>query len=97
MKEEVNIEVGNDRFLHISGECKKEEEKKTNEWHRIERSHREFLRHFFLSKNTKVEEVKDKMENKVLTVTVPKQCQPKPEVSSIEISGKLKRENVCIW
>ena len=72
-KEEVNIEVQDDRVLQISGECKKEEEKTNDKWHHIERSHRKFLMHFRLPENAKVEEVKATMENKVLTITVPKQ------------------------
>ena len=76
-----------DRVLKISGERKKEEEQNNDKWHRIERSYGKFLRHFRLPENTKVDEVNASIENGVLTVTVPKQTQPKPEVRAIEISG----------
>lgn len=86
-KEEVKIEVEDGRILQISGERKKEEDQKNEKWHRIERSQGKFLRRFRLPENAKVEEVKATMESGVLTVTVPKQPQPKPEVRAIEISG----------
>ncbi|KAF2306226.1 hypothetical protein GH714_015891 [Hevea brasiliensis] len=38
-------------------------------------------------KNATVDEVKASMENGVLTVTIPKAEEKKPEVKSIEISG----------
>eukprot|EP01018_Ginkgo_biloba_P017617 Gb_37641 [translate_table: standard] len=86
-KEEVKIEVEEGRILQITGERSKEEEQKNEKWHRIERSRGSFLRRFRLPDNAKVEEVKAAMENGVLTVTVPKQPEPKPRVKSIEISG----------
>eukprot|EP01018_Ginkgo_biloba_P006528 Gb_22137 [translate_table: standard] len=86
-KEEVKIEVEEGRILQISGERSKEEEEKNDKWHRIERSRGSFLRRFRLPENAKADEIKAAMENGVLTVTVPKQPQPKPQVKSIEISG----------
>ena len=86
-KEEVKIEVEDGRILQISGERSKEEEQKNEKYHRVERSRGKFLRRFQLPENAKVEEVKAAMENGVLTVTVPKQQEPKPYVKSIEISG----------
>uniref|UniRef100_A0A0D6QU76 SHSP domain-containing protein n=1 Tax=Araucaria cunninghamii TaxID=56994 RepID=A0A0D6QU76_ARACU len=86
-RDEVKIEVQDGRVLQISGERNKEEEEKNERYHRVERARGKFLRRFRLPQNAKVEEVKAAMENGVLTVTVPKQPQPKPEVKSIEISG----------
>ncbi|XP_038984715.1 18.1 kDa class I heat shock protein-like [Phoenix dactylifera] len=86
-KEEVKVEVEEDRVLQISGERSKEKEEKNDKWHRVERSSGKFLRRFRLPEDAKVEQVKASMENGVLTVTVPKEAVKKPEMKSIEISG----------
>ncbi|RZC92170.1 hypothetical protein C5167_000017 [Papaver somniferum] len=86
-KEEVKVEVEEGRVLQISGERSRESEEKNDKWHRVERSSGKFLRRFRLPENTKVDEVKAAMENGVLTVTVPKVEEKKPEVKSIQISG----------
>lgn len=86
-KEEVKVEVEDDRILQISGERKKEAEDKGDTWHRVERSSGKFMRRFRLPENAKVEQVKASMDNGVLTVTVPKEEIKKLDVKSIEISG----------
>jgi len=86
-KEEVRVEVEDGRILRIRGERSKEKEGKHDKWHRIERSSGKFLRRFRLPENAKVDEVKAHMENGVLTVTVPKAEEKKPEAKAIEISG----------
>ncbi|KAG6631347.1 18.1 kDa class I heat shock protein-like [Carya illinoinensis] len=86
-KEEVKVEVEDDRVLKISGERNVEKEDKTDTWHRVERSSGKFLRRFRLPENAKMDHVKAAMENGVLTVTVPKAEVKKPDVKAIEISG----------
>ncbi|KAK0603358.1 hypothetical protein LWI29_004106 [Acer saccharum] len=86
-KEEVKVEVEEGKILQISGERSKEHEEKNDKWHRVERSSGKFLRRFRLPENAKVDQVKASMENGVLTVTVPKEEEKKPEVKAIEISG----------
>ncbi|WP_252726020.1 Hsp26/alpha crystallin family protein, partial [Acinetobacter indicus] len=86
-KEEVKVEVEDGRILKISGERKREQEEKTDTWHRVERSSGQFVRQFRLPENAKVDQVKAAMEDGVLTVTVPKEEVKKPEVRSIDISG----------
>ncbi|KAL6649648.1 hypothetical protein ACP70R_013872 [Stipagrostis hirtigluma subsp. patula] len=86
-KEEVKVEVEDGNVLQISGERNKEQEEKTDTWHRVERSSGKFLRRFRLPENAKTEQIKASMENGVLTVTVPKEEVKKPEVKSIQISG----------
>ncbi|XAR53326.1 hypothetical protein NMG60_11021847 [Bertholletia excelsa] len=86
-KEEVKVEVEEGRILQISGERTREQEEKTDTWHRAERSSGRFLRRFRLPENAKLDKVKASMENGVLTVTVPKEEVKKPDVKAIEISG----------
>ncbi|CAO2204780.1 unnamed protein product [Urochloa humidicola] len=86
-KEEVKVEVEDGNVLVISGERSKEKEDKNDKWHRVERSSGKFLRRFRLPENAKTDQVKAGLENGVLTVTVPKAEEKKPEVKSVEISG----------
>ncbi|XP_062017375.1 18.5 kDa class I heat shock protein-like [Rosa rugosa] len=86
-KEEVKVEVEDDRVLQISGERKIEKEDKNDTWHRVERSSGKFSRRFRLPENAKIDEIKAAMENGVLSVTIPKVEVNKPDVKAIEISG----------
>ncbi|KAK8625097.1 hypothetical protein V6N13_089975 [Hibiscus sabdariffa] len=86
-KEEVKVEIEDDRVLQISGERNVEKEDKNDTWHRVERSSGKFMRRFRLPENVKMDQVKASMENGVLTVTVPKMEVKKPDVKAIEISG----------
>ncbi|KAL2344088.1 hypothetical protein Fmac_005373 [Flemingia macrophylla] len=86
-KEEVKVQIEDDRLLQISGERNVEKEDKNHTWHRVERSSGKFMRSFRLPENAKVDQVKASMENGVLTITVPKEEVKKPDVRSIEISG----------
>ncbi|XP_048226442.1 17.3 kDa class I heat shock protein-like [Ricinus communis] len=86
-KEEVKVEIEDDRVLQISGERNVEKEDKSDTWHRVERSSGKFLRRFRLPEDAKMDQVKASMEDGVLTVTVPKEEVKKPDVKAIEISG----------
>nr|ADR30404.1 17.3 kDa heat shock protein [Oryza sativa Indica Group] len=86
-KEEVKVDVEDGNVLQISGERSKEQEEKTDKWHRVERSSGKFLRRFRLPENIKPEQIKASMENGVLTVTVPKEEPKKPDVKSIQVTG----------
>ncbi|PWZ29875.1 class I heat shock protein 1 [Zea mays] len=86
-KEEVKVEVEDGNVLVISGQRSREKEDKDDKWHRVERSSGQFVRRFRLPENAKMDQVKAGLENGVLTVTVPKAEEKKPEVTAIEISG----------
>ena len=86
-KEEVKVEIEDDRVLQISGERNVEKEEKNDTWHRVERSSGKFSRRFRLPENVRMDQVKASMENGVLTVSVPKVEVKKPDVKTIQISG----------
>ena len=86
-KEELKVEVEDGNVLQISGERNKEQEEKSDTWHRVERSSGKFLRRFRLPDNAKTEQIKASMENGVLTVTVPKEEAKKPDAKPVQITG----------
>ncbi|KAF7802237.1 17.3 kDa class I heat shock protein-like [Senna tora] len=88
-KEEVKVEIEDDRVLQISGERNVEKEDKNDKWHRVERSSGKFMRRSRLPENAKVDQVKASMENGVLAVTVPKEEVKKPEAQSYGVCLKL--------
>ncbi|BFI40576.1 hypothetical protein AXG93_4485s1280 [Marchantia polymorpha subsp. ruderalis] len=88
-KEEIKIQVADDRVLSISGERNKEKVDQKDNFRRSERSFGKFYRQFKLPSNAKTQEISARVENGVLTVTVPKteESKKKSEVRTVEITG----------
>ncbi|CAK9871057.1 unnamed protein product [Sphagnum jensenii] len=89
-KEEIKVEIHDSRTLRISGERNKEEVKESDTWHCVERTRSNFMRSFKLPEDANLEQIKAKVDNGVLTVTVPKiekEHPKRPRTQSIEIGG----------
>ncbi|PHT52682.1 hypothetical protein CQW23_07144 [Capsicum baccatum] len=86
-KEEVKVEIEKEMILQINGERIREQGEKNDQWHHMERSSAKFLRRFRLPENTKTGEIKTAMEIGVLTETISKEKEKKPEVEAINIYG----------
>ena len=83
-KEEIKVKVDDGRTLSISGQRSREEVQKSDTWHRVERSSGQFMRRFRLPEDTDLDRVTAKVENGVLTVTVPK-METKSKSRRIEV------------
>ncbi|KAM3338729.1 22.0 kDa class IV heat shock protein [Capsicum galapagoense] len=91
-KEDMKIEIEENRVLRVSGERKKEQQQQDindddNHWHCVERSYGKFWRQFRLPENTDIDTLKAKLENGVLTISFTKLSPDRikgPKVVSIE-------------
>ncbi|MBN2468948.1 MAG: Hsp20/alpha crystallin family protein [Deltaproteobacteria bacterium] len=83
-KDEISIEV-RDNILTLSGERKREEKVKKENYHRIERSYGKFSRSFSLPDSVKVDKVKAQYKDGVLEITLPKAEAAKPTAIPIKV------------
>jgi len=70
-KEDISIDV-KDNILTISGERKIEDERKDEEFYRVESVYGKFERSFSLPEDVDVDKIEAKAENGVLIVKIPK-------------------------
>ena len=85
-KEDVKIEVI-DKQLTISGERKRQEEEKKDNFYRSEREYGSFFRSVALPEGTRFEDVKATFADGVLEVSVPIAAVPETTVHRVEITA----------
>ena len=83
-KDDVQITL-NDNVLTIQGERKLEREKKNENYHVTERAHGKFSRSITLQ-NVNTKKIDAKFDNGVLTISLPKIEQVKPQTIEIKTS-----------
>ena len=77
-KEDIRVSY-RDNVLTLTGEKKQEDEKKKENYHRIERTYGRFERSFWLPEEVKADAIKAKYQNGVLSVRIPKAEEVKPK------------------
>ncbi|KAK7294599.1 hypothetical protein RJT34_17488 [Clitoria ternatea] len=88
-RNDVRVEVEDDRVLCIICEKSVEKEEQGGGWHRVELSSGQFVQRLTLPENSMVDHVKAYMDNAVLTVTVPKHSRvANNRVRNVNISSR---------
>ncbi|HVS03382.1 MAG TPA: Hsp20/alpha crystallin family protein [Thermoanaerobaculia bacterium] len=82
-KEDVNLTLENN-VLTLNGERKFADEKKNENYHRIERAYGSFTRSFTLPQNVQPERVEANFHDGVLEIMLPKAEESKPRRISIK-------------
>lgn len=86
-RDEVKVEVEEEKVLRISGQRQRAAEDKGDRWHRVERSSERFVRTVRLPPNANTDSAQVTLDNGVLTVTVPKDNERKAYARLIPITN----------
>ncbi|XP_027352997.1 18.1 kDa class I heat shock protein-like [Abrus precatorius] len=88
-RNDVRVEVDDDRVLCIICEKNVEKREQREGWHKVELSSDHFVHRLTLPQNSMVDQIKAHMENEVLTIRVPKRTKvTNHRVRNISISSQ---------
>jgi HSP20 family protein len=82
-REEVKVEV-NDNILTVTGERKREEERKTKGYHHMERYYGTFSRSFNLPGTANTQEVSASLKDGVLELRLPKRVEARTKLIDVK-------------
>jgi HSP20 family protein len=83
-RQDIRISFENG-LLTLKGEKKQENEVKGKNFHKVERCHGRFERSFRLPDGIKADAIKAKVDNGVLTVSIPKAEEAKPKEIAVAV------------
>ncbi len=85
-QKDLSIELKN-HALFIKGNKQQEQEEKDQHFYRVERHYGSFERVLAIPDDGNADEISASMKNGVLTLTIPRQELPKPDIKQIEINN----------
>ena len=84
-KENIDVKLTDDNTLEISGKSSTQKKETKGKLIREERSKTDFFRRFVLEHEVKADSVDAKVENGVLTITLPKKTEEVAKVKKVQI------------
>lgn len=84
-RENIEVKVSEDNTVEISGKASTDKKESKGSYVRQERSHTDFYRRFRLESDIDSDKVEAKVENGILSLTLPKKAPESAKIKKVEI------------